>query len=82
MNETPISDVAANSTPIPGQTQGSAAPSATPHEPTSIGLRTPMRSDSRPAATLSQHRQKRVQTHQRADDQRRRADATARTARR
>ena len=54
MNEAPIKDVAANSTPIPGQMQGSAAPSATPNEPTSIGPRTPTRSDSRPAATLSQ----------------------------
>src|SRR4029078_8952319 len=54
MNEAPIKDVAAYSAPIPGQMQGSAAPSATPTDTTSIGPRTPTRSDSRPAATLSQ----------------------------
>jgi len=54
MNETPISEVAANSAPVPGQMHGSAAPMAIPTEPTSIGRRTPTRSESRPAATLNQ----------------------------
>src|SRR5689334_15620916 len=53
MNEAPISEVAANSAGMPGHRHGSAAPSATPTEPTSIGRRTPTRSDRRPAATLN-----------------------------
>ena len=44
-----------------------------PHEPTSIGRRTPMRSASRPGGDAQQHRQQRVQRHQHADGRRRRA---------
>src|ERR1700694_1417385 len=53
MNETPISDVAANSAGRPGKIRGSAAPTAMPKEPARIGPRTAMRSDIRPAPTAS-----------------------------
>ena len=42
-----------NSGAIPDTKQGSAAAIATPHEHTSMGLRRPIRSVSRPAATAS-----------------------------
>ena len=47
-NETPISVAATNSDGRPGTANAAPAPSARPQEPTSIGLRTPIRSVSRP----------------------------------
>ena len=49
MNETPISTAVTNSDDNPGAIDGSAAPTARPHDPASIGRRTPMRSANRPA---------------------------------
>ena len=53
MNETPITEVATYSGTMPGSTQGMTAPATMPNEPASMGLRTPIRSDSRPADTAS-----------------------------
>ena len=53
MNETPISDVDTKRTGRPGKMHGRRAPTAMPHEPSSMGLRTPTRSERRPAATAS-----------------------------
>ena len=49
MNDTPISTAVKNSDDSPGMSAGRAAPTAMPHEPASIGRRTPMRSARRPA---------------------------------
>src|SRR5207249_4159211 len=49
MNETPIRTAVTKSDDKPGTIDGSAAPAAMPHDPTSIGRRTPMRSARRPA---------------------------------
>ena len=51
MNETPTMIALANNAMKPGAIAGSAVPTASATEPTSIGRRTPMRSDRRPAAT-------------------------------
>ena len=53
MNARPISAVVKNSAMSPGNIHGRAAPSAMPHEPTTIGRRTPIRSDKRPAPIAS-----------------------------
>ena len=51
MNDTPTTAALTNSAMKPGTSAGSAEPTASPMEPTSIGRRTPTRSDRRPAAT-------------------------------
>ena len=53
MNATPTTIALAKSAGSPGTTAGNAEPATIPIEPTSIGRRTPMRSDSRPAATAN-----------------------------
>ncbi len=53
MNATPISAVVKNSAMSPGNIHGSAAPSAMPQEPATIGRRTPIRSDNLPAPIAS-----------------------------
>src|SRR5256885_1649572 len=55
MNDTPRSDVDAKRGTIPEPKQGSATPTTSPHEPNSIGRRTPIRSERRPALTELQH---------------------------
>ncbi len=51
MNATPTSAALANNASSPGTRTGISAPAARPSEPASMGLRTPMRSEIRPAAT-------------------------------
>ena len=53
MNPTPTSGALAKSAGNPGNATGSIAPTAISAEPTRIGQRVPMRSDTRPAATDS-----------------------------
>jgi hypothetical protein len=70
MNPRPTSGALAKSAGKPGNATGRIAPIAISAEPTRIGQRVPMRSDTRPAATESSIAA-RVQRHQHTDRERR-----------
>ncbi len=53
MNDTPTTAAPTNSAATPGNSTGTAAPATRPADPMRMGLRTPTRSERRPALTAN-----------------------------